>query len=109
MPSASSAAKRSSTEGCFTALAASSASRRITATGVFAGALMPYHCVASNPGKPCSATVPTSGMVGRRLSPATAMARSLPDFTCGMRGGVPAEVACVRPARRSIRLGPVPL
>ena len=38
-----------------------------------------------------------------------AMTRSFPALTCGRIGGVPAEVACVRPATRSIRFGPVPL
>ena len=35
--------------------------------------------------------------------------RSLPLLTCGISGGVPADAACVRPATRSVRFGPVPL
>ena len=50
-----------------------------------------------------------AGSSGEGWADVTANALSLPAFTCGMSGGVPAEVACVRPATRSTRFGPVPL
>jgi hypothetical protein len=79
------------------------------APGVFAGAESPYHCEVSKPAKPCSAIVGASGIEVRRFGEPTPITRSLPALTCGMSGGVPAEVACVRPATRSTRFGPVPL
>ena len=51
--------------------------------GVFAGAKMPNQTIASKPGKPCSATVGTSGRSGERFELVTASARSLPCLTYG--------------------------
>src|SRR5262245_36039463 len=48
--SASSALKRSATDGLLAAFAASSARRLMIAGGVFAGAFRPYHWLASKPG-----------------------------------------------------------
>ena len=42
------------------------------------GASTPYHCVISKPGKPCSATVGTSGSCAGRCVVPVAMQRSLP-------------------------------
>ncbi len=50
-----------------------------------------------------------NGSAAMRCGVPTASARSLPLFTCGSKGGAPAEVACVWPAIRSVSMGPVPL
>jgi hypothetical protein len=51
------------------------------AAGVPAGARMPYHGVASNPGTPASAMVGTSGRRTLRCNPVVANILSLPDLT----------------------------
>ena len=76
--------------------------------GVPAGARMPYHCEVSKSLKPISATVGTSGKAGRRWAVPTAMARSLPLLMWLTKAGSPALLACVRPASRSVSIGPVP-
>ena len=76
--------------------------------GVPAGTRMPYHCEVSKSLKPISATVGTSGSAGSRCGVPTAMAFSLPVLMCGSSAGSPALVACVRPASRSVSIGPVP-
>ena len=56
------------------------------ARGMAAGPSRPYHAPASNPAKrtnPASATVGTSGMMGERFNPPSAMAFKRPAFTCG--------------------------
>ncbi|MNW06175.1 hypothetical protein D3C71_2025330 [compost metagenome] len=76
--------------------------------GRLAGASMPYHCVISKPGKPCSATVATSGSWGRRWVEPVAMQRTLPDLMNGSRAAAPTEAASRRPESRSVIMGPVP-
>ena len=69
---------------------------------------MPYHCEVSKSLKPISATVGTSGKAGSRCKVPTAIARSLPLLMCGKSAGKPALLAWVRPASRSVSIGPVP-
>ena len=57
--------------------------RSLMARGVCAGATMPYHDPASNPGSPASATVGTLASAAERVAPVMAIARSLPLLACG--------------------------
>ena len=43
---------------------------------------------SSKPEKPCSFTVGTSGSAGERCALVTAIARTLPPFTCDTAGGI---------------------
>ena len=70
--------------------------------GVPAGANRPFHIVTSYPGRPASAIVGTSGAAAVRVAPVTAMAVSLPIFTCCMTDDAGANMACVRPAITSV-------
>ncbi len=66
-------------------IAASSACRRLTASGgVFAGTTIAIQTGASKPGNPDSATVGTSPTSGERVAPVCATTRILPVRTCGM-------------------------
>src|SRR4029077_6771093 len=47
--------------------------------GVLAGAKMPHHPLAGEPGTPDSATVGTSGVAGDRLAPVDARTRTWPE------------------------------
>jgi hypothetical protein len=64
--------------------------------GVFAGATMPNQLSTSNPGKPDSSKVGTSGSGAIRLSVAAASARSLPAFKCSATTAYPVntDVTC---------------
>jgi len=59
------------------------------AAGVSAGATVPNQPLISYPGSPDSAIVGSSGASGERRAPATASARSFPDFASGTPFGVP--------------------
>ena len=79
------------------------------AGGVPAGASRPNHDDASNPGRPDSATVGTSGYAGARVAEVTANARSFPDLICGSDGGRLSNINCTCPAIRSCNAGALPL
>ena len=108
MGSAASPCRRLSASGALTALAHSAASLSTWALVMLEGASMPYHCVISKPGKPCSATVGTSGNWGRRWVDPVAMQRTLPALMKGSRAAAPTEAASSRPDIRSVIMGPVP-
>lgn len=76
---AASALNVSVEDGCFTDEALAAASLSTAPCGRFDGASTPYHCVISKPGKPCSATVGTSGSCARRCVVPVAMQRNLPS------------------------------
>src|SRR5262249_54069651 len=69
------------TSGWPSALASPSWNLSMTGFGVPAGANTPHQASAEKPLKPCSASAGMSGIECERLSPVTAMARSLPLFT----------------------------
>lgn len=77
--------------------------------GVPAGANSPIQLLTSNPGKPNSATVGTSGNATVRARPIDAIARSLPAFTCGSTVGIVANDNCVWPLNKSAIAGELPL
>ncbi len=77
--------------------------------GVPAGAKMPHQASAENPLKPCSASAGTSGIACERLSPVTAIARSLPPFTCGPTAATEATPSSIWPPIASVIIGPPPL
>ena len=60
-----------------------------TLRGVPAVARTPYHASAANPGKPCSATVGTSGNAGERFGPVVAMACKRPARMCAVTADMP--------------------
>ena len=91
------------------ALRDSSAMRRMMSAGTAAGALMPYHCAVSNPGKPCSESAGTSGITCERLSPVMATARNLPPRTCCESTATEAIVMSICPPNASTVIGPPPL
>ena len=64
---------------------------------------------AEKPGNPCSASVGTSGIAEERLSPVTAMPRSLPPFTCGPITATEAMPKSIWPPSASVAIGPPPL
>ncbi len=105
---AASPCSRSSAAGSRTARAAAAASLSVAGAARLAGARMPYHCVISKPGQPCSATVPTSGSWAIRWLDPVAMQRSLPALMNCSTAGAPTAAACKRPASRSVSCGPVP-
>ncbi|MNR05744.1 hypothetical protein D3C85_1217890 [compost metagenome] len=106
--SAASAVRRCIESGDFTAFMVSAESLAICTGVMLAGASMPYHCVISKPGKPCSATVGTSGSCARRLAEPVAMQRTLPALMNGMIAAAPMAEASSRPESRSVTIGPVP-
>src|SRR5581483_3487434 len=105
LPAASSFCR---TSGAWSACTATSCNRAMIAFGVPAGASSPYQAVASNPGKPNSATVGTSGKDAMRRDPVVATARSLPSLTCGSTTLSP-NMSCTSPRRTSAIAGAAPL
>ena len=82
-----SAASRAFNSGSAMARGTSVASRAKASEDCRAGAKSPNQVEAAKPGKPCSATVGTSGSVGSRSAPATAMGRTRPSRISGKAGG----------------------
>src|SRR3954451_12983948 len=71
------------------AFCTSVARRCVMAPGVPAGAIIANHELNSNPGRPDSDTVGTSGNCGRRFGVVTPMSRSLPAFTSELTVAMP--------------------
>ena len=71
--------------------------------GVPPGANMPTHDTASNPAKPCSATVGTSGNCLSRVSPPIAIARTVAGLNMRQRdrGRNPQEMRLAPDHRRA--------
>ena len=76
--------------------------------GVFAGACTPYHAVASNFGKPCSAIVGTSGKRGRALLAGLRERAQLADLMCGITDEKPLNMSWMWPPE-SVTAWPLPL
>src|SRR5262249_14282750 len=93
MPSVSVRSLR--TSGRLKARTSSAWNLSMTGLGVPAGANTPHHASAENPGSPCSASAGTSGSARERVSPVTAIARSLPPVTWGV-------ITATEPIARSI-------
>ncbi len=72
-------ARRSFASGSFTMRMTSACSLSMIGRGVRAGARSPYHASAAKPGKPCSATVGTSGNANERFAPVVRIARIAVD------------------------------
>ena len=72
------------------------------------GATMPYHCSASNPATPWSATVGMSFAAGSLCREEIPSARNCPARTGGSAGGPPVMVSWMVPLIRSVIIGPVP-
>jgi len=64
---------------------------------------------ASNPGRPDSETVGTSGRALERSRPVTAIALRRPDLTCGTSAKMLPKASCTSPATSAAVSGPVPL
>ena len=77
--------------------------------GVPAGASKPNQVDTSYPATPASDTVGTSGKLVERVALVTAIARSLPDCTCGTAVAVLLKKTSVYPPIVSVSAGPVPL
>src|SRR5215831_18761224 len=75
--------------------------------GVFLGAPMPVHKVASKPGTK-SLTVETCGSASERVAVVTASARSLPVLTYSIDEDMLGNMTCTCPASRSGSAGPPP-
>src|SRR5262249_38188564 len=78
----------------------------MTAAGVPAGANSPNQEMASKSGKPDSARVGSSEMIGERLSDVTARPRSLPSRTSGRIAPMFRSVMVTRPPITSVRTAP---
>jgi tripartite-type tricarboxylate transporter receptor subunit TctC len=100
---------RARASGDCTTLTASALSRAITARGVFDGAMKPFHGVWSKPGTPDSAMVGTSGAAEERVAEVTAMARTLPERTCGRIDTMVTNASWTWPAINAMLPGPPPL
>ena len=74
--------------------------------GVPAGASSPNHDIASKPGKPDSAMVGSSGMLGERMSDVTARARKVPARTIGKIAPAFCSVMVTRPPITSVTTAP---
>jgi len=92
----------------WTALTNSAFTRASTGAGMPAGANIPNQELASNPGN-VSATAGTCGRIGERFRPDTAMARILPDWTCGSVGRMETNMNETCPLKRSTVAGEAPL
>jgi len=77
--------------------------------GVFTGAQTPYHVAMSNPGRPDSAIVGTSGSAGTLFAVDTPSTLSFPDFTCAIDDGMLSIIIVTCPPIRSVVAGPLPL
>src|SRR6516165_9325972 len=78
-----------------------------TSTGVFLGAPIPTHALASKPGWN-SASVGISGKACQRVALMTARARSLPVLMCSIDAGRLSMAACTCPPSRSVTMGAEP-
>ena len=72
--------------------------RSMIGLGMPAVVSRPIHWIASNPGKPCSATVGRSGSCGSRMRLPVAIARRAPAWICGSDSRVEIAVKWVSPA-----------
>ena len=79
------------------------------ARGVFAGTNMAYQESTSKSLMPASCIVGTSGKAALRLSVDTAMALSLPLFTCCAAAGIDTHNSGTWPPMTSVTAGPPPL
>src|SRR5258708_38923015 len=79
--------------GSFIACVAAAASRSTIYCGVRAGAVKPHQLVASNPEKPDSAIVGTSGASGERCTLATPTSQIAPLSACDNASPNKANVA----------------
>src|SRR5207244_11711175 len=87
--SAPTVASFSLTSGSLSERLISALSLAITSVGVPAGAKKANQLLMSNPGTPASSIVGTSGVAAERRVVVTASARSLPERTWGIAGGIP--------------------
>ena len=74
--------------------------------GVPAGAISPNQEIASKPGRPDSASVGRSGMIGVRLSEVTASPRNWPWRTTGRIEPMFCKVIVTRPPITSVNTAP---
>src|SRR6266536_1054163 len=81
----------------------------MTGAGVRAGTMSPTQLQYSNPGKPASVIVGTSGSSEERVRPVTASALSLPDFRNGSATAMPENITGTAPDTTSVIAGVVPL
>ena len=91
-----------------TALATSSRSFCTMAGGVPGGASRPYQPVISY-FRPASWTVATSGSIGERLAPVTAIGVTLPSLACADIIGMASNITSMWPPSRSLSAGAEPL
>src|SRR6516225_5189089 len=101
-----SCAIRSRTSACTAICTMSACTLLTTAAGVPAGANSPNQEMASKSGKPDSASVGSSGMIGERLSDVTARPRSLPSRTSWRIAPMFISVMVTRPLITSVRTAP---
>src|SRR5262245_17464444 len=101
-----SCAIRSRTSACSAICTMSACTLLTTAAGVPAGANSPNQEMASKSGKPDSASVGSSEMIGERLSDVTARPRSLPSRTSGRIAPMFISVMVTRPLITSVRTAP---
>src|SRR5262244_3943770 len=101
-----SCAIRSRTSACTAICTMSACTLLTTAAGVPAGANSPNQEMASKSGKPDSASVGSSEMIGERLSDVTARPRSLPSRTSGRIAPMFISVMVTRPLITSVRTAP---
>src|SRR5262245_20752981 len=83
--------------------------RLMMGRGVPAATRKAFQLLASNPFKPASETVGTSGTRADRFAVVTASARVLPELMCEIELAAVAKISWMLPARRSIIAGPPPL
>src|SRR5882757_3486130 len=101
---APSSESRASILGSARAALISLLSRSTISAGVFLGAPMPYHALASKPGT-VSLTVGTPFNISEGLLPVTAKGRSLPALTYSMDAGMVANIICTCPPSKSVNAG----
>ena len=63
----------------------------------------------SNPGKPDSSIVGTSGSSSTRFAVVTAIARSFPDLMNGIAEGIESNISWIWPPTSSVSAGALPL
>ncbi|MNL40814.1 hypothetical protein D3C87_1631900 [compost metagenome] len=78
------------------------------AAGVLAGAAMPYQSETSIPGRPCSASVETSGKASIRLSTVTPSTFTLPDFSNSTALSADRNMRSICPLNTWVIAGAVP-
>src|SRR6266550_9034730 len=97
------------TAGLASALLISMLSCRTISGGVLTGDAKPHQTDDSQPERPASATVGTSGNNGTRFSLATASARSLPARTCAITSTGLIGMNAMRSPSKSVIAGAPPL